>query len=90
MRRRCYTVRNISKLWLSPYVKVSRKEDGVVLTQLMFRTAVQLEGPAENVAECLNLLEGGVDGDEFRRWGEGRFPGFSAWVDCAIRAGVIE
>lgn len=85
-----YTVYDVSKLWLSPYVKISEKEGALVFTQFMFRTAVQLKGEKEHLAELKRILEGGVDGDELRQWGSRRFLDFSAWVDCAMRAGVIE
>lgn len=85
-----YTVQNISKLCLSPYVKVSEKEGVFVFTQLMFRTIVQLKGNSKHLAEFKRILEGGINGDELRQWGNERFQDFSAWVDCAMRAGVIE
>ena len=90
MKYHQYTVHDLSKLWLSPYVKVSEEDGGFVFTQFMFRTAIQLKGKFEYLAELKRILEGGVDGDELRQWGNGRFPNFSAWVDRAMRAGVIE
>lgn len=90
MRNLCYTLQNISKLWLSPYVKVSEKDGALVFTQLMFQTVIVLHGAHEHLVECKRLLESGVDSAELCRWGEGRFPEFSTWVNCAMRAGVIE
>ena len=90
MKKRLYTIQNISKFWLSPYVKVSEKDGVFVFTQLMFRTVVRLKGTSEHLTEFKRLLEGGVDGDELRQWGNERFPDFPSWLNRAMRAGVIE
>jgi hypothetical protein len=86
----CYTANNCSLLCLSPYIKISQTDGRVVFSQLMFRTAIQLEGKSEDVSECLRLLRSGVRYADLVHWGERRFDGFAAWLGRAIRAGIIE
>lgn len=86
----CYTPQNCSRLYLSPYAKVSKTGGKVILSQLMFRTVIELEGKSENVSECLRLLRVGVRYADLVHWGESRFDGFSSWLERAMRAGIIE
>lgn len=86
----CFTAQNLSLLFLSPYVKVSLDGGKAVFSQLMFRTAIQLEGKTDDLAECIRLLRAGVQHGELLQWGEGRFAGFPKWLERALRAGIVE
>ena len=90
MKLVCYTAQNCSLLFLSPYAKVSLHGDKAMFSQLMFRTAIQLEGKPDDLSECLRLLRAGVSLADLVQWGEKRFDGFSAWLERAMRAGIIE
>ena len=85
-----YTARNLSNLYLSPFSKVSLDGGKAIFFQLMFRTAVQLEGKADDLSECLRLLRSGIRHENLVEWGVGRFDGFPRWIERALRAGIIE
>lgn len=85
-----YTAGNLSLLFLSPYAKVSLAGGKALFSQMMFRTAIRLEGRPNDLSDCLRLLRSGIRHEDLVEWGKGRFDGFSGWIERALRAGVIE
>lgn len=91
MKFRCFSQKNMSLLYLSPYAKIQwNGEDELEFSQLMFRRFLRLKGACGDLEALLKLLAGGVDQQDLLAMGETKFADFQQWLSKAMLAGIIE
>ncbi len=62
-----HTPKSVSRLWLSPYVRISKENDGFCFYQMIFGRSVMVNWPSEKFEDFMTLLSAGAEETDLLR-----------------------